>query len=69
MDKLDVRLITCCERQDLHRMRRQLSDQVSSQQQAIRRYLAWRNGGRAIAVEPWRSSLRRNAPSACRAAA
>ncbi|ASV75055.1 putative transposase [Thermogutta terrifontis] len=39
------------------------------QEQAIRRYLAWRNGRRAIAVEPWRSSLRRNAPSTCRAAA
>jgi transposase len=39
------------------------------QEQAIRRYLAWRNGRRAIAVEPWRSSLRRNAPSTRRAAA
>ena len=39
------------------------------QEQAIRRYLAWRNGRRAIAVEPWRSSLRRNTTSACRAAA
>jgi len=39
------------------------------QEPAIRRYLAWRNGRRAIAVEPWRSSLRRNAPSSRRAAA
>jgi transposase len=39
------------------------------QEQAIRRYLAWRNGRRAIAVEPWRSSLRTNATSTRRAAA
>jgi len=33
------------------------------QQAAIQSYLAWRNGRRKIAIEPWRASIRRNATS------